>query len=77
MKTKFLISIILLAMGFVTNAQTSKESANARVLNEFADKLDNYNIYVHNTALEAKKAVLPKLEEAKKFYPRSPGWSRS
>jgi len=44
MKTKFFISIILLAMGFVTNAQTSKESANARVLNEFADKLDNYNI---------------------------------
>lgn len=57
MKTKFLISIILLAMGFVTNAQTSKESANARVLNEFADKLDNYNIYVHHTALDANDTI--------------------
>lgn len=44
-------------MGFVTNAQTSKESANARVLNEFADKLDNYNIYVLNTALEANDTI--------------------
>lgn len=57
MKTKFFTSIILFALGIVSNAQTSKESANTSILNEFANKLDNYNIYVHHSALDANDTI--------------------
>ena len=57
MKTKFFMSIILLALGIATSAQTSKESANTIIINGFANRLDNYNIYVHHTALAANDSV--------------------
>ena len=44
MKAKIFISIVLLIVSIMSNAQTSKELANAQVLNEFANDLDNYNI---------------------------------
>ena len=62
MKTKFFMSIILLALGIATSAQTSKESANTIIINEFANRLDNYNIYVHHTALAAKRKELKTTE---------------
>lgn len=57
MKTKFFISIILFAVGIATNAQTSKELANTRILNEFANKLDCYNIYAHPVALDSGDTI--------------------
>lgn len=49
--------MMLLAVGITTNAQTSKESANARILSEFSDQLNSSDIYVYSTELGANDSI--------------------